>query len=291
MAANSTLNGTMGGVSLEDYSSGQPKIVACSLDGLVSNATQRQLTVGMISARTTACGSSTQTLLETILGAGNSGLYDIVVAPEYSFLPESGPLTEQEVNHYLELFKEASKNGTLIIPGTFVWQKEGRMFNSCFVLYNGEIIHRYDKMKDGGDSTISAMHSLTPYFGTTVGTFDWEGLKIGVEICKDGGVLIEHGITDRDLVFLVSCGNSSSNQTMNAVRIGGYGIVVDGSFARICYAEKRVQEQREDLIYPSNPPNYLTASKQLPAKWGSNSDTLPPLYNMLEKLFPNFPSA
>ena len=197
--------------------------------------------IGIVKAFTRNTGSSVDNIASSILGAVKSQDYHIVIAPEYNFLHSTGPLSVTEMKDYVDQFKEASKNGTLIIPGTFVWESNGEMSNTSYVFYNGEITFQYDKMNDGGELSIAKRHGLTPKYGSKLGTFEWEGLKLGIEICADGGKLSGRGIHDRDLLFLISCGNSILSGSMGAVRKGGYGVVADG-FAGVYKTSHQTQE-------------------------------------------------
>ena len=94
----------------------------------------------------------------------------------------------------------------MIIPGTFVWQKDGKMFNTAYVFYKGKTIVSYDKNSDGGDRGIAENHGLIPKKGNSDSAFDWGDLKLGIEICTDRGLLSRKGFKDRDLVFLISSG-------------------------------------------------------------------------------------
>ncbi len=129
----------------------------------------------------------------------------------------------------MELFKEASREDTLIVPGSFVWQEKDRMYNSCFFIYGGEVVFRYDKSRDGGANDLAKSYGLKPKYGTELGVFEWNGFRVGVEICADGGILSEKGIRNLDLIFLISSGNASLHFSSDAIRMGGYSIVAEGA--------------------------------------------------------------
>ncbi len=214
-----------------------------TLEGLLHPLKKEPLQVGMLTAETLSFGSDTKSILASILEGCKRREHHIITAAEYSFFPYSGPLYESEVQAYLGALKEASCWGDiLIIPGTFVWQKEGNLFNTCFALYQGEVIHQHHKMSDGGEVRIAGHYGLTANFGTTKGLFDWEGLKLGIEICAESGLLGKFGIRNRDLLILTSCGLPASyflKESMEAVRDFGYGIMVDGGHPVLCSAIKK----------------------------------------------------
>jgi predicted amidohydrolase len=207
------------------------EIKECILVGLNHPIYQEPIKVGIVKALTRKKGSNVESIANAILNATKSQNYHIIVAPEYSFLHAIGPLSALELDQYIEQFKEASANNTLIIPGTFVWKKNGMVSNTAFGFYKGETIFEYTKIEDGGTSDIAKEYCLKERFGPIDGNnsiFDFEGLKLGIEICADGGELNKRGIHDRDLLFLISCCNSNLKKSIGAVKKGGYGVVVDG---------------------------------------------------------------
>ncbi len=227
------------------------KTTVCTftLDSLLHPLTAEPLKVGTLLAKTSDCGSDTEAILAAILESCAHGEYHILAAPEYSFFPFSGPLNEQQVQAYLEDLKEAGRhNGTLVIPGTFVWQKEGQLFNTCFALYQGEVIHQHHKSKNGGESGIASRYGLSATFGSELGLFDWGGLKLGIEICAECELLHNWGNKDRDLLFLLSCGLEEADLRAgaDAVREQGYSILVDGSWPP-CGNAVKIRRQKNIL--------------------------------------------
>lgn len=153
--------------------------------------------------------------------------HDIIVGPEYLYWPGYQPLEESELEGYISIFKEASEK-TLIIPGTFVWKKEGRMFNRCYAFYNGRVIHQHDKTVNGGEDALAELHDLYWTGGSANEPFNWNNLKLGIEICAEVGTLAEQGERDLDFVVLVSAGEYELRGSMDAVHKRGCGIVSDG---------------------------------------------------------------
>ena len=84
------------------------------------------------------------------------------------------------------------------------------MRNTAYSIHDGKIVHRYNKMCDGGDGDIAKFYWLSFAKGVLPGLFKWNGLKIGIEICADGGILEEKGIEALDLQVLVSCGQTET---------------------------------------------------------------------------------
>jgi len=203
-------------------------IVSCTLDGLTHPEHGSSIELGMVKMRTSDNGSDMDRIFQVIKKACLSGDYDLIVAPEYNFLPKKGPLSLDEMTSYAEELAELSNGrGTVLVPGTFVWKSGKDMANTALVLHGGELKYHYTKMRDGGESGIAQEHGLNPVFGKQLGVFELLGYKWGIEICADMGSLSSNGVKNLDISLMVSCGISSVN--MNPVREGGYGIVVDGN--------------------------------------------------------------
>ncbi len=194
----------------------------------LDDLTEEPLKVGIINTRTSGSFGTDPKIFSLIKEASTSGEHDIVVAPEYSFLPPTGPLSVPELSEYLQLFRESS-NETFIIPGTFIWKEDGILRNSCYAFYNGEIIHQHNKIKDGGERELAEKYGLRYQTGESLLPFTWKGLKLGIEICKEVESLALDGVRDLDLVFLISCGNYHLEYSMTAVHKKGCGVLADGA--------------------------------------------------------------
>jgi len=192
--------------------------------------TGKSLELGVVDVSTHSSGSASAKIertLNSITEASASEEYHIIVAPEYSFNPSTGPLSESKLDRYLEVLRQAAGK-TLLIPGTFIWEKEGKLRNSCYVFHDEKIIHQQDKIKNGGEVGLAAIYALKYQAGPYTAPFQWNGLKIGIEICADVGMHAENGVRDLDLVFLISSGEMKLPKSMEAVHQDGYGILVDG---------------------------------------------------------------
>ena len=187
-------------------------------------------------------GTKVDSINDVILQLASSGQYDVLVGPEYSFLRSEGPLSELEKDTYLEGMKQATAGkDMLLIPGTIVWKKDGKMYNTAYVVHNGNVFYEYHKMTDGGSSFIAEKHGLSLHRGEVPGIFEWGNLKLSLEICSDGssvyaaGVkagLFEKDIRDKDLQILVSAGTFF---TIAVVRPGGYIIKTNGILREFNY--------------------------------------------------------
>ncbi len=100
-------------------------------------------------------------------------------------------------------------------------------------------------MTDCGETIIANRYSKEEHtknkkkyqavFGNSTGIFntlwDW---KSGIEICADTGTLSKNNVTDLDIYFLISCGNTSVN--MDVLKTNKYGFIVDGCLRECrCY--------------------------------------------------------
>jgi hypothetical protein len=213
----------------------------------------KPIRVGIIPTFADSIRISPELVEKSVIEAAKN--YDIVVAPEYSFFShEKGPSTRKSINDYLEKLKEASET-TLLVPGTFIWYEGEKMFNTCYVLFDGEVIHQQDKIRNGGEISIAGEASkkmdgdLCYQSGEELKTFLWRELKVGVEICADYGGFSRAGETNLDLIFLVSAGEFDLPASMKSVKEEGYGVVADGFSQVYNVASKReVKEKFQPLL-------------------------------------------
>jgi hypothetical protein len=198
------------------------------LTDLLHPELEKPISVGLVTTKTSGLfGSDVERIIELIELNAGSGMYDLIVTPEYSFFPKTGPLDVEQRDEYLDRIKSASKSGVMIISN-FIWKSEGKMHNTCYVVHNGEEVTSYDKRVDCGDSEIASRYNLKFKNGNKKGIFEYLGLKCVLEICADRGTSGREGVRDRDLYFLVSCGASTLRS--NCIHDNGYLICVDGHF-------------------------------------------------------------
>ena len=100
-----------------------------------------------------------------------------------------------------------------------------------------------------GDRRIAEKNGLRVKPGTEVDTFELRGLKYGLEICSDSGILFAKGIRDLDIQILVSCGNVDIR--MESVADEGYGIMNDGMRGVLIYA--KLHGTTKVTAFPMNP--------------------------------------
>ena len=185
---------------------------------------------------------------------------DVVIAYEYAGSQEK-VLPEKE---YYALRREYVKMslGKLIIPGTFLIEKEGLVTNTCLVCVEGEdysfkkafpVLWEFDQAK-----------SLGLQFGTGRGHFTglYNGIYFGVEICRDNGILQYHGVRGLDMVFFIGSAYSGQDVTSSALRPGGVEVAVDRfSISDLSGVNHMIFEKVEGITpnwTPSLPPDYLS---------------------------------
>ena len=220
----------------------EPEILGYTLDDLLHPSSGNPIRIGLIVMKTSANGTNVDSINDVILKLTSSGQYDVLVGPEYSFMHFEGPLSEAEKDAYLEGMKQATAGkDMLLIPGTFVWQKDGKMYNTAYVVRNGNVFYEYHKMTDGGDINIAQKHGLILHQGKVPGVFEWGNLKLSLEICSDGSSVYAAGITaglfekdikDKDLQILVSAGTFF---TSVVVCPGGYIAKTNGLLRKFNY--------------------------------------------------------
>lgn len=206
-------------------------ITGFTLDHLIHPITNNPIKIAVLNVSTCTFGDDVSENLKLALDAAKSGLYDIVVGPELYLLHENGPLSTEELKHCKSLFKKASKQ-TLIIPGTIIYQKDGFVSNTAFGFHKGEEVLSYNRFGDATTREIAKEYGLKTKKGILakeVCTLDYEGLRIGVEICSGSGLLERGGKVGNDIVFLLSSGFPFLFKSLLAVKKGGYAVVVDGN--------------------------------------------------------------
>lgn len=167
---------------------------------------------------------------------------DVLVGPEYSFFLEK-PATKDEFEKALKELAEKSRGKkTLLLPGTFLWQDErNNMYNTLPVVQDGKLVFSYDKKHDGGDGGIAKKFNMRYATGNGKGVFEWQGMRIGVEICADHGDLREGGEKQLDLQILVSAGMSLFDYSI-VLKDYGYALRCDGSSPSVEVRQKKADK-------------------------------------------------
>lgn len=208
-----------------------------------------------------------------VLEAIGSEKYDIVLAPEYAYYTEKR-MYEDEFNQLVSKFvNHIGDKKMLVIPGSamVVYQDEEKAKildtlekgsieyesayeNSLYVQNvipiiksegNGEVdITYYMKKTDFFDSRMACSSLELPYIsGTEKGLFEWDNLKIGVEICLDHNesILKKDGGKNLDLHLIISKGMSIKDEN-TATGFSGYVVCCDGR-------EKKTTVEKEDTKF------------------------------------------
>ena len=198
-----------------------PRFVAKTLDELLINNAPAQ--VGFVDVLTDIDGSNHDAIEKKMCTGLRENKYDFIIAPEYSFAPYDTVFDEQQKDTILKRLLTASAGSkTLIIPGTFLWHKKGELKNTAYAICDGDIIHVYDKITDGGERWHAIDYQLTYHFGEALGVFSWNRLKIGIEICADAGILSQSRLWNNDVHIFISCGRKDTLQC------GTYLLINDG---------------------------------------------------------------
>ncbi|MDP7079719.1 MAG: hypothetical protein QF415_07510 [Candidatus Undinarchaeales archaeon] len=165
---------------------------------------------------------------------------DVLVAPEYFFLP-GRPLSPKEKDELVSGMAARTKGkDLLLLPGTYVWQDKEHVHNTLPIIHDGKVVRDYGKMFDGGEADIALAYGREFASGSEDGAFTYKGLDMGVEICADhyqehawGAVrnpgCLQAEVDDEglDLQLVVSSGITIHDQAL-AVREGGYAVLCDG---------------------------------------------------------------
>jgi len=199
-----------------------------------------------------------QSVLETIATSSPEGL---ILGPEWSYFPHQ-PLTETERDLFLHDIQTATKGkkDLVVAPGTFVWQKDGKLYNTCFVVNNGEITFAYDKRKNGGEEAIARRYNLEWQPGVSVGNFSLDGLSFGIEICIDEDFPLYDKETN-DFTLLPSCGGhpfKPFQSSFAGLRDGGYKLINDGELRAVGLVQKPLAYSLNDTTAHFSFPNDIS---------------------------------
>lgn len=197
---------------------------------------EEKLKAGII-VRDTNHGFPQDSLVSEITHLIKDHNLDILLGPEWLFVPKERLYTKEEKENLIGSLIESSK-GTdiLIIPGSIMWHDEKFCYNAAPVISNGKLLGEYHKRQNGGTTDRAEERSCKkPRFeGKEFGIYPWNGLSIGIEICADKGELKRHLMKEKtepllDLYFLVSCGCSLSKYDLPPVKESGYALCAEGS--------------------------------------------------------------
>ena len=105
--------------------------------------------------------------------------YDVLLMPEKWIngnIEEAAEGIGRIIRHFTELSRDT---GSVIVPGSFSVYRNGKLFNSAPVIFNGKILGWQDK--------IALFREEKKYYtqGKEIRVFDAAGLKIGVAVCYD----------------------------------------------------------------------------------------------------------
>lgn len=115
--------------------------------------------------------------------------YDVIVAPEAAFSTKP-VLPKEGKDRLVERIRGASEgSSTLVLPGTFLWKDNGQLYNSSPIVSDGRVLKEYFKeTTDRQDQYVADTEGLVHITGNNQGGADWNGINVGVEICRDHGM-------------------------------------------------------------------------------------------------------
>ena len=184
----------------------------------------------------------------------------IFAAPEYYFVKTKTVngqnqtwtlYTEDEKKAIVEELRTLSARWKkfLIVPGSIAWFKPKNTpvgartkdgWNSTPLLYQGNVVHEYDKIfNDGGYGQFTTDVQFQK--GTKSQLFKVDNLKFGIEVCgdlNDGNLSKEAAAASLDFEIMISATNrhefDDSGINKVPVRDGGYFIHTDSDKADYC---------------------------------------------------------
>lgn len=164
-----------------------------------------ELSVGFVFLRTFYSAETTRHIESGVLSALKAD-YDILTAPEFCFSRKE-PFDEGEKDSLVKRLAEATKDkNVLLVPGTIVWRKGDKLFNTAYALNDNNVLCEYHKQRNTRDEEASARAlGLKAVEGKHPGVFEWGGRSVGIEICADVG-LLKATKKEYDLQLLISCG-------------------------------------------------------------------------------------
>ncbi|MDP2906992.1 MAG: hypothetical protein Q8O03_03560 [Nanoarchaeota archaeon] len=182
---------------------------------------------------------------------------DILLGPEWLFMPETRLYSKEEKQDIVKGLAEKTKTrDTLIIPGSIMWEDDKFFYNTAPIISKGKLIGEQHKWTDGGSKMKACTRSCSKPkykdFDNPRDVFKWRDYRIGVEICADMGELYHHleksELPFLDFYFLVSDGVLISKYEQEIpLKLNGYGLNSDGEGLTIVL---RRGKGRFDMQFP-----------------------------------------
>lgn len=167
-----------------------------------------------------------------------AGGADVVIAPEWLFVPENGP--PQQVAHDVkgrdalvaQLAALTAGSDRLLVPGTIPWvDDDGGYHNTAYAFSDGKVAFDVDKRGDGDDVDIAKVAGFDFVSRPSSSTFSWRGVTVGLEVCRDhGDARLRYELLGkpRDVVDLHLVVSSGVWLKHPAVGVGGAIVVAQG---------------------------------------------------------------
>jgi predicted amidohydrolase len=216
--------------------------------------------VGLIRLLTPKAYITEKTNLQATLGcitAGKELGLDLLVGPEWGLMlgqdedaelspkdatkfypanPWRLPYSPREARKIINLLKDATKGSDMIVmPGTMmIYTSALKLYNVMPVFRDGKVIYSVFKNKDGCsteynlDGTLKL--ALQAQGKKRVSSFECAGIKFGVEICADRGLLAS-SLPSRSLDIQVLSSSGVCYTETLALKETGYVVCADGNTA------------------------------------------------------------
>ncbi len=215
------------------------------------------LRVGMLYCKTDTRHVIDEPLEAIVESLATQPAPDILLAPEWFFVPEQDFYTPRQYARLRRRLERATDGiESLVIPGTIArLDEDGHYLNTALVLCGGKTLLEYSKRRDGGDSCFAVSHQRDWQEGKKKGVFSWQDYACGLEICADHGTLRGNKeASDLDFHFVVSCGMYLYPESL-CIRKNGLAFLCDGSHSghviqQSCDSRERRYGDQPDRTYP-----------------------------------------
>lgn len=185
-----------------------------------------------------------------------SGGADVVIAPEWFFVPADGVALSRTAKDALVTTLAELTRGSdrLLVPGTIPWaDDDGGYHNTAFAFCDGHLVKEVDKRGDGDDVDIANSAGLTHAARPADSRFAWRGVDVGLEVCRDHGdarLRWELLGGPRDVVDLHLVVSSGVWLKHAAVGVAGHAVVAQGDGVNANEHLVRAANGRFDAVTP-----------------------------------------
>ncbi|MGK0232307.1 MAG: putative amidohydrolase [Patescibacteria group bacterium] len=157
--------------------------------------------------------------------------HHLLIAPEYTYNTFPSMDIKESAKYIEEIRQATSGKKALVIPGTSVYQHNGKLHNRAYPIYDGKVLinRGYQKIVDGGEMEHAYSQNLERKEGGDLGIFSHDNMKFGLEICADSGI-IHRRRESIDVLLHISCGKTTPDT--KPLSKEGRAIIIDGFINR-----------------------------------------------------------